>query len=179
MYHPRPRDVAIQTLEDGRKAAPLIRDARDEDSGGIISLIGAVFAEYPGVILDVEGELPELARIASWAREADGEFWVAERDGVVVGTCGYTRAEGPGGFELKKLYVAASERTSGLGSTLFERVLGRVTERGGVFLELWSDVKFETAHRFYEKRGFLRGGTRRLGDKSDTVEYHFRKDLRS
>lgn len=171
--------MAIQTLEDERRSAPPVRDARDDDAEGIIALIGAVFAEYPGVLLDVDGELPELRRIASWAREGDGEFWVAERDGRVVGTCGYTGSSERGGFELKKLYVAASERTTGLGSSFLSRVEARATERGGHFLELWSDVKFTTAHRFYEKRGFQRGGTRRLGDKSHTVEYHFRKDLRS
>ncbi len=156
---------------------PAIRDARDDDAAGVIALIGGVFAEYPGVILDVDGEIPELRRIASWAREHGGELWLAEDAGAIVGMCGYTRAATPGGFELKKLYVHASARKSGLGTVFLDRVLTRAAARDGRFVELWSDVKFETAHRFYERHGFTRGGTRRLGDISDTVEFHFRRPI--
>ncbi len=171
--------MATEPREDKEHAPPLtLRDARDADADAVIALIGSVFAEYPGVILDVDGEIPELRRIASWARDAGGTFWVAERQGRIVGMCGVTATAHPGGFELKKLYVARTERRSGLGATLLARVEAFASERGARLLELWSDVKFETAHRFYEKRGFVRGTTtRRLGDKSDTVEYHFRKEL--
>jgi putative acetyltransferase len=51
-------------------------------------------------------------------------------------------------------------------------------EQGAGYVDLWSDVKFETAHRFYERRGYSRDGrTRELDDESDTVEYHFRREL--
>lgn len=159
------------------REAPPIRQARDDDASGVIELIGGVFAEYPGVLFLVDEELPELRRIASWAQEGDGEFWVAERAGRIVGTCGYTRASDPAGFELKKLYVHASERESGLGSILAARAEARARERGALFLDLWSDTRFTTAHRFYEKRGFIRGTTRDLGDKSATIEFYFRKEL--
>jgi putative acetyltransferase len=46
-------------------AAPRIRAARDSDAGGLISLIGDVYAEYPGCILDVDGEEPDLRAICS------------------------------------------------------------------------------------------------------------------
>ena len=39
-----------------------IRDARDDDEPGLIALIAGVFAEYPGCVMDVDGELPELRR---------------------------------------------------------------------------------------------------------------------
>jgi putative acetyltransferase len=160
-----------------RLQPPPIRTARDDDAPGVIELIGSVFAEYPGVLFLVDEELPELRGIASWARDGGGEMWVAEREGRIVGTCGYTRASAPGGFELKKLYVAASERESGLGSALTSHVEKHIAERGAAFVDLWSDTRFVTAHRFYEKRGYVRGGTRDLGDKSDTVEFYFRKEL--
>jgi N-acetylglutamate synthase-like GNAT family acetyltransferase len=159
------------------REAPSIRPARDDDAQGVIELIGGVFAEYPGVLFLVDEELPELRRIASWAGEHDGEFWVAERQGRIVGTCGYTRAQDPAGFELKKLYVHSGERESGLGSIFAARAESRARERGGRFLDLWSDTRFTTAHRFYERRGYVRGTTRDLGDKSNTVEFYFRKEL--
>lgn len=156
----------------------LIRDARDDDAEGLIALIGGVFAEYPGCVMDVDGELPELRRIASYFEEHAGEFWVAERGGVVVGCVGWSPAKDPGGVELKKLYVHASERQHGLGGRLVERVEARARELGATFIDLWSDTRFVTAHAFYERRGWKRGPTtRELYDKSHTVEYYFRKPL--
>jgi GNAT superfamily N-acetyltransferase len=155
-----------------------IRDGRDSDAEGLIALIGSVFDEYPGCLLDVDGEMPELLQIASWFREHGGGFWVAERDGRVVGSVGWTPASKPGGIELKKLYVSSSERRSGLGGKLVAKVEGAAAEQNARFIDLWSDTRFVTAHAFYEKRGWLRNGvTRELHDKSDTVEYYFRKSL--
>lgn len=155
-----------------------LRDARDDDASGLIELIGAVFAEYPNCILDVDGEIPELRRIASAFAELGGRFWVAARDRRVVGCVGLTAAHDSGGIELKKLYVDRSERTSGLGSRLVALVVNEATARGARFIDLWSDTKFETAHAFYEKRGWLRGPTTRdLHDVSETVEYYFRREI--
>src|SRR5512147_2147618 len=95
-----------------------IRPARDGDAEGLIELIGACFAEYPNCVLDVDGEIPELRGIASWAARLDGRFWVASRHGVVVGSVGITPAAAPGGMELRKLYVSASVRRLGLGAHL-------------------------------------------------------------
>ncbi len=157
---------------------PPIRDARDDDADGLIALLAGVFAEYPGCVMDVDGELPELRRIASYFREHAGEFWVAEQNGQVVGCIGYTPACDASGIELKKLYVHASARKYGLGGRLVERVEDRARERGASFIDLWSDTRFVTAHAFYERRGWERGpNTRALHDKSDTVEYYFRKPL--
>jgi len=140
--------------------------------------MGSVFDEYPGCVMDAEGELPELFRIASYFREHQGEFWVAELGGSVVGCIGYSPASDPSGVELKKLYVHASAREHGLGGTLVERVEARARERGARFIDLWSDTRFTTAHAFYERRGWVRGPTtRELHDKSHTVEFYFRKEL--
>ena len=155
-----------------------LREARDEDASGLIDLIGRTFAEYPGCILDVDGEMPELRRIASWFREHDGCFWVAERDGRVVGCIGVTPAAEPGGVELKKLYVSRDERKGGVGGRLVELVEREAARRGASFVDLWSDTRFTTAHAYYAKRGWVRGpSTRELHDVSATVEFYFRKVL--
>jgi len=155
-----------------------IRSARDSDADGLIRLIGAVFDEYPGCVLDVDGELPELRRIAGWSQEHAGEFFCAERAGTIVGCVGFALAHDAGGIELKKLYVDASERKSGLGGQLLAKIEKRAGELDAKFIDLWSDTRFVTAHAFYEKRGFVRGPvTRPLHDKSHTIEYYFRKEL--
>lgn len=155
-----------------------LRTARDDDADGLIALIGSVFAEYPNCVLDVDGELPELRRIASAFREMNGRFWIAERGGRIVGSVGCAPSREPGGIELKKLYVAASERRRGLGARLLALIERETAERGALFIDLWSDTRFDAAHLFYEKRDFRRGPTtRELHDQSNTVEYYFRKEL--
>lgn len=155
-----------------------LRDATDADAAGLCALIGGVFDEYPGCVLDVEGEMPELMTIASSHARAGGRFWVAERAGRIVGSIGLAPSKEPAGVELKKLYVDKTERQTGLGSRLLELVEREAQARGARFIDLWSDTRFVTAHRFYEKRGYRRGpSTRELHDKSNTVEYYFRKEL--
>ena len=102
--------------------------------------------------------------------------WIYQDHGLKSGEC-FVAADG-NGVELKKLYVARDERRHKLGHRLTCRVEEAARARGKAFVELWSDVKFDAAHRFYEARGYQRDGrTRELGDASDTVEYYFRLDL--
>lgn len=162
-----------------------IRDARDDDAEGLIALLGGVFAEYPGCVLDVDGEMPELRAIATTFARAGGRMWVATREGVVVGSVGMTPSVGgaggvgeDAGVELRKLYVHASARRRGLGGRLCALVEDEARARGARFVELWSDTRFVDAHRLYDKRGYVRtGATRELHDLSGTVEYFFRRDL--
>lgn len=165
-----------------------IRDARDEDALDLIELIGSVFGEYQGCILDVEGELPELRSLATWAAARGGKFWVAEGSDRLLAMGGFTVVEsssGPEGFaprgsgiELRKLYVHRRARTMGLGAKILGLVESAAKERGARYVEAWSDTRFTTAHAFYEKRGYARGpSTRDLHDKSDSVEFYFKKEL--
>ena len=153
----------------------LLRPARDADGPAVSALIEPIFAEYEGVLFIPE-EMPELETLATTFARAGGAFFCAERDGRVVGCVGWVPSRDDH-LELKKLYVAKSERRSGLGS----RLAGLVEEearRRGLAVELWSDAKFVTAHHFYERRGYRRDGrTRELHDASDTLEYYFRRDL--
>jgi putative acetyltransferase len=155
-----------------------LREARDDDQDGLIALIGGVFAEYPGCILDL-GEMPELCRIASYFHEHEGRGWVAENDsGELVGSIGFSPSVEPNGIELKKLYVRDTERRTGLGARLVELVEAEARRRNALFIDLWSDTRFTTAHAFYERRGWIKGpSTRELFDKSNTVEFYFKRTL--
>jgi len=156
-----------------------LRAASDADGLDVAALLGAVFSEYPGCLF-VASEMPELATLSTTFRAATGAFWVAHREvlgvPVLVGCVGYARHGDA--VELKKLYVAASERRTGLGGRLVDEVEAAARAHGARSVELWSDTRFETAHRFYERRGYLRtGATRPLHDASGTLEYHFTKAL--
>ncbi len=157
---------------------PTIRPARDEDEDGLITLIGGCFAEYPGCVLDVDGEIPELRAIATAFAARDGHFWVAEAEGSVVGCIGVAPAPDKAGVELLKLYVDSAMRGRGLGRRLVGLVEEDAARRDAAFIELWTDTRFADAHRLYERLGYERlPETRDLYDLSDTVEYHYRKRL--
>lgn len=151
---------------------PRIRPARDDDADGVIALIAAVFSEYPGCVLDVDREEPELRAPAS----RFDRFWVAEQGGRVVGCIACTFHGS--WVELRKLYVDRSRRRQGLGRRLIALVEEEARARGAEGVELWSDTRFEAAHRVYERLGYARTGrTRRLNDLSGTTEFHYLRRL--
>ena len=78
------------------------------------------------------------------------------------------------------MYVAAGLRGSGLAHILADAVEAHARAAGGRVLRLWSDTRFSRAHRFYERRGFVRGDRiRPLHDLSNTLEYAFSKRIES
>jgi GNAT superfamily N-acetyltransferase len=154
-----------------------LRAGRDEDADGFIGLIGACWAEYPGVVLDVDREVPELRALASHYARKGGVLWTAERDGAVVGMVAAAPLDG-GGWEIGRMYVAPSERGGGLAHRLLDAAETHAMAAGAVRLDLWSDTRFERAHRFYEKRRYVRqGAIRPLDDISHSIEFHYAKPL--
>jgi putative acetyltransferase len=155
-----------------------LRDAVDGDAAGLIALIGACFAEYPGCYLAVDAEMPELRAIAAATAAAGGRFWIAERDGAVVGSIGLKPGPRPETAELVKLYVAPSARRRGLGGRLIATAEAEARARGAAALVLFTDTRFSDAHRLYERHGFVRRpGRRWLFDLSASVEYAYAKSL--
>jgi GNAT superfamily N-acetyltransferase len=160
--------------------APDIRPVADADSAGLIALIGAVYAEYPGCILDVDREEPQLRRPASWAAEKRGAWWVLDDGGLVVGCVAVVPTARADTAELKKLYIASSHRRRGLGQQLVSLAEDEARRRGCTTMMLWSDTRFGDAHRLYERLGYRRQpDARALHDLSSTIEYQFVKPLGS
>jgi len=175
---PRPEPRGAVSATDPRPTLrPALRPARDGDAAGLIALIGACFAEYPGCVLDVDGEIPELRAVATWAAGRGGAFWTVERDGRVVASVGALPL-GAAAVELVKLYVAPAARGLGLARRLVARVEDHARAAGAGRVELWTDTRFVTAHRVYERLGYRRTArTRALADLSATVEFHYVKPL--
>ena len=170
-------------MTDRAPTGERLRPVRDDDADGVIALVGGVYAEYPGCVLDLPGVDADLTAPRTSIDTKQGDLWVAEDDrGDVVAMCGWAPVDGAGSappIELKRLYVAEGHRGRGLGRWLAEQVERVARERGAPAVELWSDTRFVDAHRLYERLGFRRlPETRQLHDPSDTTEYHFRKDLR-
>ena len=155
----------------------IIRPGRDDDADGFIRLIGDCWAEYPGCLMDLDGENPELRALSSHFNAAGGALWAAEQGGVVIGMVG-VKPEHDGLWELRRMYVAASARGTGQASALLSTVETHARANGATALDLWSDTRFDRAHRFYERHGFVRaGGIRALNDISNSLEFHYAKPL--
>ncbi|MEA2645175.1 MAG: putative acetyltransferase [Chloroflexota bacterium] len=155
-----------------------IREGRDGDAWDLVGLVAECWAEYPGCVMDVHGEVPELLAIDTYFRAHDGRVWVAELDGRLAGSVGIQAAAEASTRMLTKLYVAHRARRRGLGRRLVALVEEEATARGAAVIELWTDTRFTDAHALYAACGFERTGeTRELHDLSGTVEYHFRKTL--
>jgi len=153
----------------------MLRAVRDSDSDQIIALVGACWAEYPGCVMDMD-ENPELLRLASYFAEAGGAFWVAEDQGQIVGMIGTRPSEEA--WEICKVYVRASARGTGLANRLLAAAEAHARDQGATSLVLWSDTRFDRAHRFYERHSYVRqGGIRALDDLSNSLEFGYAKPL--
>jgi RimJ/RimL family protein N-acetyltransferase len=152
-----------------------IRPATRDDADGVIALIGRVFLEY-GWIWDAPTEVPDLFDFDAHYAEPHGGFWVVIDRGRVVGSAGVDRR--PIGAELHRLYLEPGQRGRGLGEGLVARVLDWCRARSIARIELWSDTRFEHAHRLYERLDFRRDGERTLvGDVNGTREYRYERGV--
>ena len=138
--------------------------------------MGACWSQYPGVLMDVDGEMPELRALASHYAGKGGTLWAAEADGRVVGMIATIPHEDA--WEICRVYVDPSLHGGGLGHRLLDVAEQYARDAGAVRLVLWSDTRFERAHRFYEKRGYVRQGpVRALHDISNSLEFGYAKEV--
>lgn len=157
----------------------MIRAGRDDDAAAYIALIGDAWAEYPGCVFDVDGELPELRALATHFANAGGALWLAERDGIPFGMVATRPHREDGAWEIGRMYVAAAARGSGLAGTLLETAEAHARAAGAERIVLWTDTRFDRAHAFYEKRGYVRqGAIRILDDLSKSLEFRYTKPAR-
>ena len=158
-------------------SAAAIRPGRDADADGLIALISACWNEYPGIVLDVDGEMPELRALASYYAGKGGALWTAEADGRVVGMIGVA-SHSDGAWEIVRLYMLRHYRGTDLAPRLLAMAETYARTAGATRLVLWSDTRFDRAHRFYEKHSYVRHGSIRvLHDISNSLEFGYAKPV--
>ena len=158
-------------------ALPLaLRPARDEDAQDLFGLLALCFAEYPGCFVDPHDDLADLR--APGRAFPSGAFWVVEDEGGRVCACAAVDWPEASAAELHRVYVRPDRRRRGLAAELVGEAERWARERGAARMVLWSDTRFEGAHRLYERLGYRgRPETRVLGDVSRSTEQRFEKDL--
>lgn len=172
----RTAEPAARTAIGADAAVPL-RPVRDGDSAALIALIGGCWSEYPGCVLDIDGEEPWLRRPATALAESGARLWVVPGGPGITASVGM-RPHAADTMELKSLYVAAPYRRRGLASALLAFVEDRALRHRAAAVVAFSDSRFHQAHALYARRGYHRTGvSRELHDLSNTVEYEFVKRL--
>jgi len=141
-----------------------LRPYRDTDKDAVIALIDGVYREYADRVhlQQAEADLMDIP-----IHYAPGHFMVLEDAGAIRATVAISPdASRPGVCFLKRLYLDARLRGTGAGAQLLEWFLATARALGMGRAELWSDVRFERAHAFYRKHGFVNDGTVRDMDDS-------------
>lgn len=137
-----------------------VRLAREDELEAVGELTVVAYRD-DGFIPAGDDYLEELADAATRAREA--ELWVAVDDSGVLGSVTFcaagTRfvelAEGRQG-EFRMLGVAHHARRRGVAEALVRRCIARCQELGYDALVMSSMREMGTAHRLYERLGFVR-----------------------
>ena len=127
---------------DLHRPAVTLRLGTDQDASTYMRLIGDAWAEFPGVVFDVDGELPELRALASHFAALGGLIWLAEDDAGMIAT---RPLREDGAWEIGRMYVAKSARGTGLAQHLLATAEAHARAGGAERMVLWTDTRFEAA----------------------------------
>jgi GNAT superfamily N-acetyltransferase len=162
---------------------------RAGDVPRVVEAVRLVYEEY-GFTWDPEGYHADLYRAHEEYGPPSAAFWVAERDGQIVGCMGMRRfprlagdvgeivldaagARRAGGCdgELVRLYVRPEWRRRGFGRALTLTGIEWARANGVAAIELWSDKRFDKARALYLSLGARIVGERICHDPDASPEW--------
>ncbi|MEV7089695.1 helix-turn-helix domain-containing GNAT family N-acetyltransferase [Streptomyces sp. NPDC093085] len=160
------RDIlgAEGTADRDRRSTPVLRDPMPGELGWIVQRHGALYAAEYGFDTEFEGLVARI--VAEYAEDHDPALertWIAELDGIPVGTVMCVRDDGPeirksgGGpvtARLRLLLVEPSARGYGLGKLLIGAVVDFARGAGYEDLTLWTNDILGAARVLYQRAGF-------------------------
>lgn len=139
----------------------VIRPACDFDGGEISSLIDRVYREHGDRLAGRRGDR-DLVTLEECYWRRGGAFVVLESPhersnaGEIIGTAAMTPLACAGVAALRRFYVSREYRARGAGRVLMRWALTWARLRGFERLEFWSDSRFDSGHRFFERIGLER-----------------------
>ncbi len=157
----------------------MMRKYRNQDQELIIKMIDSIYQEYGDSIYlqDADSDLLDIEAIYL----NNGEFWVEtseDDDTQVIGCIAIKRAEDNNVAWLKRFYLLAEFRGSGIAQEMHETAIEWCRKNDISEIHLWSDTRFKRAHLFYQKNSYQQTGIRDMNDGAMPYqEYYFVKSL--
>lgn len=149
------------TVVDLGASSVVLRRARAED---VPAIVGLLAADQLGTARDSVRSPEDLACYQRAFRVIDGDpahtLVVAESGPDIVGTMqlsfipGLAR-RGALRAQIEAVRVADAWRGRGLGAAMMAWAIGEARQRGCALVQLTSDKSRRSAHRFYERLGFV------------------------
>jgi putative acetyltransferase len=132
----------------------IIRGWKPEDRSAAARVIKDSLAEY-GLGWEPEGADRDVLEVETFYLDREGEFWVVESVGKIVGTSAYSPCNrGDKAVEIRKMYLLPIARGQGLGRHLLAELEQVIITNG--YREIWIETAsiLETAVRLYEQNGY-------------------------
>ncbi len=117
-------------------------------------VISSVLAEY-GLGWEPDGADRDVLEVETFYLDREGEFWVLESQGQIVGTGAYYPIErGNLAVEIRKMYLLPIARGQGLGQHLLRELERVIAARG--YKEIWIETAsiLAEAVRLYQRNGY-------------------------
>jgi putative acetyltransferase len=140
----------------------IIRSWQPQDRLAAAKVIESALAEY-GLGWEPTGADRDVIDVEAYYLDRDGEFWVIEAQGNIIGTSAYypclvgsspPQNRGKQAVEIRKMYLNPQARGQGLGKYLLSQLEQTIIARG------YREIRIETASvltaavKLYESHGY-------------------------
>jgi GNAT superfamily N-acetyltransferase len=135
-------------------SGPVFFQAGTPEHVEIVRTLFREYAEAIGTDLEYQGFTAELAALPAPYIPPAGALLIAKAGAGIAGCVGL-RPIGGGVGEMKRLYVRAAHRKSGLGQQLVQAVIAAAREAGHRELRLDTLASMTSAQALYRRLGFV------------------------
>ena len=135
----------------------IIRAIECKDNLAIQDLVINTLAEFGATGAGFASSDAELKNMYNSYQAADKYFYVAEKDGVVLGGAGVAPLDGQeqsGICELRKMYFDVQLRGCGIGKKMIDKCIAKAREIGFHTMYLETIPEMTIAQNLYKSRGF-------------------------
>ena len=140
-----------------------IRSWQPDDRLAAAAVIKSALAEY-GLGWEPDGADRDVLAVEEYYLDREGEFWVIESQGDIIGTSAYYPClhqanlppnRGNNAVEIRKMYLSPKVRGQGLGKYLLGALERAIFARG--YQEIWIETAsiLAGAVKLYEANGYL------------------------
>ena len=160
-------------------APVILRDAVSSDTDWLVERHATLYAQDEGFDESFGPLVSEILEDFFAAQDPDLERgFIAERQGVRLGSIFCARGDEPGTAKLRLFLLVPEARGQGLGQRLLDAFLSFAREAGYARVRLWTHESHRAACALYARNGFAlidTGPVRSFG--CDLVEQSWERDL--